>query len=154
MIRVAAEFATEEACLAYLEQKRWPEGVRCPQCGHNRISRFTVEEGVRSSRRYSKRLGAVVKRRIPARRLYQCLKPGCQYQFTAKTGTRFDNSHLPLTKWFLAVALMANAKQRLSAKQMQRDLKIGYQTAWHLCHRIRDSMLGGSSEPATQQYSA
>jgi transposase-like protein len=48
-----------------------------------------------------------------------------------------------LSKWFLAVGLMINAKKGLSAKQMQRDLGVGYQTAWYLCHRIRKAMEEG-----------
>ena len=77
------------------------------------------------------------------RRLYQCLE--CGLQFTAKSGTLFNDSHLPLTKWFLAVALITNAKKGMSAKQLGRDLKIKYQTAWHLSHRIREALQGGSS---------
>lgn len=133
LIHIASEFATEEACLAYLEKARWPEGVRCiasrdgQPCGSDRISRIVTKEGVRKNGR-----------RIPARRLYQCLE--CGFQFTAKAGTLFNDSHLPLQKWFFAVALMINAKKGLSAKQMQRDLKVSYETAWYLCHRVRDAM--------------
>src|ERR1700683_1564002 len=128
LIRIATEFNTEEKCLEYLEKKRWPEGVRClnPECGSDKITKFSTKEGKRKNGRT-----------IPARHLYQCQV--CSLQFTAKSGTLFNDSHLPLTKWFLAVTLMTNAKKGLSAKQMQRDLKIKYQTAWYLCHRISAS---------------
>jgi len=134
LIQIATEFNTEEKCLAYLEKKRWPEGVRClnPECGSDKITKFSTKEGKRKNGR-----------KIPARHLYQCQE--CSLQFTAKSGTLFNDSHLPLTKWFLAVTLMTNAKKGLSAKQMQRDLKVSYQSAWHLCHRIRESMQGGAS---------
>jgi transposase-like protein len=134
LIQIATEFNTEEKCLAYLEKKRWPEGVRClnSECGSDKVTKFSTKESKRKNGRT-----------IPARHLYQCQE--CSLQFTAKSGTLFNDSHLSLTKWFLAVTLMTNAKKGLSAKQMQRDLKVSYQTAWYLCHRIRESMQGGAS---------
>jgi DNA-directed RNA polymerase subunit RPC12/RpoP len=143
-VRIAVEFPTEEACLAYLEKIRWPEGVRCLKCGSTETSRIAAKEGVRSKKRVN-RAGEAVVQRIPARRLYQCLK--CRQQFTAKTGTLFNDSHLPLQKWFYALALIDNAEKGVSAKQMQRDLKVSYQTAWYLCHRIREIMRGTPSRP-------
>ena len=50
------------------------------------------------------------------------------------------DSHLPLRKWFLAIYLMCESKECISAKQMQRTLGIAYKTAWYLCHRIREAM--------------
>ena len=145
-VSIAVEFSTEESCLAYLEKIRWPDGVRCLKCGSEEVSRTTAKEGVRSKRRVN-RHGEAVEQRIPARHLYQCLK--CRRQFTAKTGTLFNDSHLPLQKWFYALALIAGAEKGVSARQMQRDLKVSYQTAWYLCHRIREIMQGGPSRPYT-----
>lgn len=125
LIDVTKTFAAEESCLDLLEHLRWPDGVRCLKCGSDKLSRIT-----RKSRNKNKRA-----------RLFQCLS--CDYQFTPTTGTIFADSHLPLSKWFLAVGLMINAKKGLSAKQMQRDLGVGYQTAWYLCHRIRKAMEEG-----------
>src|ERR1700685_811742 len=105
-VRIHGKFATEEACLAYLEKIRWPDGVRCLKCGSKEISRIAAKEGVRSRDRVNQ-AGEAVKQRIPARQLYQCLK--CRHQFTAKTGTLFNDSHLPLQKWFYALALIGNA---------------------------------------------
>jgi transposase-like protein len=138
LIEIACQYNTEEKCLAYLEQARWPEGVRCVgshdgvPCESAKISKIVTKGGTRKNGRV-----------IPARHLYQCLE--CGLQFTAKSGTLFNDSHLPLTKWFLAVALISNAKKGMSAKQLHRDLKIKYQTAWHLYHRIREALTGGSS---------
>src|SRR5258708_39867379 len=143
LIRIVTEFATEEACLAYLEKARWPHGVQCVKCDGARISKITTKASKRSKPYVSKRTGKASDHVIPARSLYQCLD--CGEQFTAKSGTLFNDSHIPLTKWFLAVTLVTNAKKGMSAKQMQRDLKVSYQTAWHLCHRIRESMQGGAS---------
>lgn len=126
LIDITSTFAAEESCLNLLEQLRWPDGVRCLQCGGARISKIH-----RTAKGKNKRA-----------RLYQCLD--CKgFQFTSTAGTIFADSHLPLSKWFLAVGLMINAKKGLSAKQMQRDLGVGYQTAWYLCHRIRKAMEDG-----------
>jgi transposase-like protein len=143
-VSIAAEFSTEEACLAYLEKIRWPDGVRCLRCASTEISRIAAKEGVRSKKRVN-HAGDEVEQRIPARRLYQCLK--CRQQFTVKTGTLFADSRLPLQKWFYALALIGNAQTGISARQMQRDLRVSYQTAWFLCHRIREIMQGGPSRP-------
>ena len=88
----------------------------------------------------SKTTGDAAGRRIPARRLYQCLNPGCRYQFSIRGGTIFSDSHLPLRKWFLAVAIMMNAEKGVSALRLKRDLQIGYESAWYLCHRLREAM--------------
>ena len=106
-VRIAVEFATEEDCLAYLEKIRWPDGVRCLKCVSREISRIAAKEGVRSRKRVNQ-TGEAVQQRVPARQLYQCLK--CRHQFTVKTGTLFNDSHLPLQKWFYALALIGNAE--------------------------------------------
>ena len=122
--------------MAHLEELRWPEGVRCLACESERISKFQTKESTR--KRFSKRLGKEVEVRVPARHLYQCLE--CGRQFSATLGTLFNDTHLPLRKWFLAIALMCNAKKGVSALQLQRDLEVSYRTAWHLAHRIRKAM--------------
>jgi ISXO2 transposase-like protein/transposase-like zinc ribbon protein len=123
LIDVTREFATEEQCLTYLEKARWPKGVRCVTCGCDRISKF-------------ERAGKTGK----VQHLYQCLEPTCKQQFSAINGTIFGDTHLPLVKWFMAIAMMAQAKKGVSALQMQRHLGVAYKTAWHLCHRIRKAM--------------
>jgi transposase-like protein len=125
LIDVNDKFKTEDQCLDYLEQMRWPTGVRCVTCGADKVSRIERESKTKNKRT----------------RIYQCLEPTCKQQFTATAGTIFHDSHLPLTKWFLAVALIADAKKGVSAKQLQRHLGIGsYRTAWYMAHRIRKSM--------------
>jgi hypothetical protein len=67
----------------------------------------------------------------------------CGKQFSATSGTIFNDSHLPLTKWFLAIALICEAKKGMSACQLQRHLGVNYRTAWYLAHRIREAMQDG-----------
>ena len=126
LIDVTKRFATDDTCLDFLETLRWPDGVRCPRCDGQKVSRITRKKQNKNRRA----------------RLFQCLV--CKgFQFSVTAGTIFADSHLPLSKWFLAIGLMVNAKKGLSAKQMQRDLGVGYQTAWYLCHRIRKAMEEG-----------
>jgi len=126
MIDITAQFATEAKCLDYLEHMRWPNGVACVHCGAMNVSTITRKAGK------NKRA-----------RIYQCLEKECGKQFSATSGTIFNDTHLPLTKWFLAIALICEAKKGMSAKQLERHLGVNYRTAWHLCHRIREAMQDG-----------
>lgn len=136
LIDVSKKLGTTEACIAYLEAMRWPDGVRCLVCGCNKISKFVTNE----TEREVTRKGVTKTVRVPARHLYTCLEPTCGFQFSPTAGTIMHDSHLPLSQWFMAAALMCNAKKGLSAKQMERDLGVSYRTAWYLCHRIRKAM--------------
>ena len=125
LIDVPKSFATDEQCLTYLEQMRWPNGVvRCLVCGNKSVSRIT-----RKSK--SKNVRA---------QIYQCLEKTCKSQFSATSGTIFHDSHLGLGKWFIAIALMVDAKNGMSALQLQRHLGVNYRTAWYLARRIREAV--------------
>jgi transposase-like protein len=109
------------------------------------VSRYMKAEGTRE--RLNKKTGRMETKRVPARILYVCLD--CSYQFSPTEGTIFNDTHLDLEKWFLAVALMVNAKKGLSALQLKRDINVAYKTAWYLSHRIRKAM--GLFEAATDK---
>ena len=141
IIDVKEQFGTTAQCVAYLEKMRWPEGVRCLVCGGDKISKFLTNE---TTRERTNRKGQTKEVRVPARHLYTCLEPTCGFQFSPTAGTIFHDTHLPLEKWFQAVALMCNAKKGLSAKQMERSIGVSYRTAWYLCHRIRKAMEDGT----------
>lgn len=126
---VAQTFATEEDAVEHLVRKRWPEGVRCVKCESERIARVSS-------------LGKTGKGR---RGLFVCL--ACDYQFTATSGTLFHDSHLPLRKWFMAIALICEAKKGLSALQLSRHLGVQHKTAWYLFHRIRNAMAEANPTP-------
>lgn len=135
LIDVAKKFATEESCVKYLAEMRWPEGVRCLKCESPEVSFMATKS--KANRKGEQK----------TRYIYQCRS--CQHQFTPTTGTLFHDTHLDLEKWFHAVALMCNAKKGVSALQMKRDLKTAYKTAWYLNHRIRQAM--ELVEEATQE---
>jgi transposase-like protein len=133
LIDVSRELATDEQCLAFLEQQRWPDGVvRCPTCGNDKISKITRKTATKNKRG----------------QIYQCLETTCKQQFSATNGSIFHDSHLPLHKWFMAIALIVDAKKGISAKQVQQHLGIGsYKTAWYVCHRVRKAMTDSSALP-------
>jgi transposase-like protein len=117
------QFGSEDKCRAYLEALRWPKGVTCPRCNSPKISR------------------------IVKRSQFDC--DNCRYLFSVTAGSTFNDSHLPLWKWFLAVYVMGESKKGISANQMKRMLGVSYKTAWYLCHRIRASMLDSEPEQLT-----
>ena len=127
LIEVSKTFATEDKCLEYLEASRWPDGVRCPTCGAKEVSRITRKVTAKTENKRAQ--------------LYQCLEPTCKQQFSSTTGTIFNGSHLPLDKWFMAIALLVDAKKSMSALQLSRHLDCNYRTAWYLAHRIREAMI-------------
>jgi transposase-like protein len=141
LIDAAKQFATPEACVDYLEAMRWPDGVTCLQCGGSKVSRIQTNDTERTRKNAKGEIRTV---RVPGRIVYQCQNPACTHQFSVTTGTIFHDTHLPLDKWFAAVALMVNAKKGLSALQLKRDLGCAYKTAWYLAHRIREAMIGSA----------
>lgn len=129
LIDVARDFSNEQACLDYLEKLRWPSEIACLECGSVKVATLKLKD-----------------KRTKTRRIYQCLEQVCRHQFTVTTGTIFHDTHLPLRKWFLAIALICDAKKGVSANQLKRHLKVQYRTAWYLAHRIRKAMQ--ESEPS------
>ena len=132
LIDVSTRLQTEDQCLDFIEKVRWPDGViRCVRCGNDKVSRIT------------RKFNPDLKKQNKRTRLYACLEPTCKHRFTPTVGTLFHDSHLPLTKWFSAVALIVHAKKGMSALQVQRHLGVNYRTAWYMGHRIRKAMASG-----------
>jgi transposase-like protein len=116
LIDVNTAFATDDKCRQLLIRLRWPSGPECPRCKMPVVALETDKQ------------------------LFYC--KDCDYQFTVTAGTIFNDSHLPLTKWFIATLLLCEAKKGMSACQIKRTLGLGsYKTAWYLCHRIRAAMV-------------
>lgn len=116
-------FTDEDAARAHLEAIRWPDGAICPHCGNSDQERIARVEGEKQSHRPG---------------LFYCNE--CKGQFTATVGTVFERSKIPLSKWWLAMHLMAASKKGMSAHQMHRMLGISYKSTWFLMHRIREAM--------------
>ncbi len=137
LLDVHQELNTEKKCLAFLEAMRWPDGVKCLACNSPKITSITAPG------KKNKKTGNIG----PDRHLYQCNE--CRFQFSATTGTIYHDTHLPLTKWFLAIALITESKKGISANQLSRALRIQYRTAWYLAHRIRKAMVEANQPKLT-----
>ena len=132
LIDVACNLSTDDQCLDFIEHVRWHGTIRCPQCGNDKVCRVTRTIDPTKTRKE--------KKQNKRTRYYTCLEPTCEQKFSPTAGTIFHDSHLPLNKWFLAVALIVDAKKGMSANQLARHLKVNYRTAWYLAHRIRKTM--------------
>ena len=109
-------FGSEDACLAFLEKLRWPDGFVCPGCG-------SVGAPYRSSR-------------------VRLMCRDCARQTTVTAGTIFDKTRTPLRVWLAAAWYLTNQKQDVSALGLQRVLGLGsYETAWAMLHRFRRAMV-------------
>jgi transposase-like protein len=109
-------FGSEDACLAFLEKLRWPDGFVCPGCG-------SVGAPYRSSR-------------------VRLMCRDCARQTTVTAGTIFDKTRTPLRVWLAAAWYLTNQKQGVSALGLQRVLGLGsYETAWAMLHRFRRAMV-------------
>ncbi len=107
-----ARYGTEEKCHGALVASRWPGGFVCPECGSTRHCTFE-----RKGRQY-----------------WQC--SACREQTTATCGTIFQATKLPLTSWFLALHLLTQAKNNVSALELKRHLGVRYKTAWLLKQKL------------------
>jgi transposase-like protein len=108
-------FGTDEACLEYLRAIRWPEGSRCAACG---------------SRGWTTARGTLYGQQ-------------CHRQTSLTAGTILHKSRTPIRKWFVAVWLMCTQKTGVSARTLQRELRIGYKTAWLILQKLRHAMVRG-----------
>ena len=108
------QYGREAQCREALFRWCWPAGFRCPECGHDGYCEITT------------------------RQLYQCHH--CHHQASLTVGTIFEATKLPLTTWFLAMYLLTQSKNGLSALAMSRQLGISYNATWRLKHKLMQAM--------------
>ncbi len=126
LTKLVQAYADEGKARELLESWRWPNGPVCPHCqngGEKRISKLKTQ----SSSPRGVRKG-----------VYFC--GACRQQFTVTVGTVLERSHVPISKWLMALFLLCSSKKSLSANQIHRMIGVTYKTAWFLCHRIRMGM--------------
>jgi transposase-like protein len=114
LFKLMDDYGTDAECRKVLTELRWPDGVKCPRC--------EGEKHQYDSKRFQWDCGT------------------CGYQFSVLAGTIFQDSKLPLRKWFVAVYLMCESKKGMSSSQLGRTCGVSYKTAWFLTHRIRGAM--------------
>ena len=116
LIRIFDQFPDQESCIEHLERVRWGRQPTCPHCGSDRIGH---------------RADGIGRRNCHA----------CHASFTVLSGTIFSKTRTDLRKWFLAIALVLNAKKSLSSYQLQRDLDVPQKTAYRMLMKIRSAMV-------------
>src|SRR5256712_6948937 len=127
LIKLAQEYSDNDKARELLESLRWPNGPTCPHCGNDGKAKsiYTITPKAASDR--------------PARKgLYKC--GACRKQFTVTVNTIFEDSHIPIGKWLMAIFLLCSSKKGMSAHQLHRMLDITYKSAWFMAHRIRFAM--------------
>jgi transposase-like protein len=112
LLDVVKRFPDERSCREYLAQARWNGKPKCLHCGYSEKI-YSINDG----------------------KLYKCAK--CRKQFTVRVGTIFEDSALPLQKWFMAIYLLTAHKKGISSVQLGKDIQVTQKTAWFMLHRIR-----------------
>jgi transposase-like protein len=108
-----ALFSSEEACIDFFIETRWPDGIVCPECHCHRFWRY----------------GTVLK----------C--SNCRRNLRILSGTLLQDTHLPLMVWYRAMWFIVTQKYGANALGLQRLLDISYPTSWTLLHKLRRAMV-------------
>lgn len=111
-------FPNEETAREYLEDRLWLDGPVCPEC--------------KSDERITKRTGG----------FYRC--NACKLDFTVRTGTIFERSHVPLHKWVYAMYLLVTARKGISSLQLTKEIGVTQKSAWFMLSRLREACGSGS----------
>jgi transposase-like protein len=109
-------FPDAESARLFLESRLWPDGAVCPAC--------------KASGNITTRKGG----------FYRC-NP-CKLDFTIRTGTVFERSHIPLHKWLYAMYLLVTARKGISSMQLAKEIGITQKSAWFMLHRLREACGG------------
>ncbi len=104
-------FPDEQAAIDHLTAIRWKNGAYCPHCGSTRVMHFSDKKTHKCS--------------------------DCRQRFSIKVGTIFEDTKLPLRKWFAAIWLITSHKKGIASTQLAKDLKITQKSAWFVLHRLR-----------------
>jgi transposase-like protein len=118
--RAIEYFSVPANCRDYVVARRWPNGVECPRCGSKNVTYLAKYDRWQCSARHGNR------------------------QFTAKTGTIFEDSPLPLSKWLMAMWQVVNCKNGVSSWEVHRAIGVTQKTAWFMDHRIRHALSMGT----------
>ena len=123
------EFPDGKTCLEWLWRQRFANDsgeTHCPKCDRQR--KF---------------------HRVMSRPSYSC--DTCGHHIHPTAGTIFHRSSTSPHLWFYAMYLMTSTRCGISAKQVERELGVGYKTAWRMCNLIRNQLLDqGGSVPAVR----
>jgi len=116
ILELTQYFSDEKTCREYLAEVRWRGKPICPYCGYDKV--YRIEDGNR----------------------FKCANKDCSSKFSVTVGTIFENTNIPLQKWFIAIYLACNHKKGISSLQLGRDIGITQKSAWFVLHRIREML--------------
>jgi len=126
LVTLARKYSDNNTARELLESLRWPNGPTCPHCKNTTAKPIY-------------KLSANPESNRPVRAgVYKC--GACRKQFTVTVGTIFEDSHIPIGKWLMAIFILCSSKKGMSAHQLHRMLDITYKSAWFMAHRIRFAM--------------
>ncbi|MGH9589404.1 MAG: IS1595 family transposase [Terracidiphilus sp.] len=111
-----AMFPDQDTARVYLESRLWPTGPTCPSCSCR--DRITTRKGG----------------------FYRCNQ--CKTDFTVRTGTIFERSHVPLHLWIQAMYLVVTARKGISSMQLAKEIGVTQKTAWFMLQRLREACSG------------
>src|SRR5437016_231814 len=124
LIKLAQDYSDESKARELFESWRWPNGKPiCPHCKFDEAYKITSDQRSKNKARPG---------------LYCCA--ACRKTFTATVGTVLEGSHIPISKWLMAIFIICSSKKAISAHQLHRMLGMTYKTAWFMAHRIRFAM--------------
>ena len=113
LLDLMTAFPDEQSCIDHLRAMRWRDGEFCPYCGSTKVYHFSY------------------------RKTHKC--GDCKQRFSIKVGTIFEDTKLPLRKWFLAMWMITSHKKGIASVQLAKDLGITQKSAWFVLHRLRSS---------------
>lgn len=114
LIEVTKYFSYEKVCKEHLEKLRWNGKPICPHCQHDKV--------------YKTKAG------------YKCADQKCYKKFTVLVGTFFENTKIPLSKWFVAIYITTSHKKGISSLQLSGDISVTQKSAWFMLQRIREML--------------
>lgn len=117
ILQFQKHFNTDEKCRLFLEEQRWNGTPACPHCGTTNVKRFATDN-----------------------RIFKCREKECRKKFSVTVGTIYENTKVPLTKWFLATYILSVHSKGISSLQLANWIDVTQKTAWFLNHRIREML--------------
>ncbi|MEA2077852.1 MAG: transposase [Candidatus Marinimicrobia bacterium] len=107
-------FPDNASSMKFLESIRWGKAPVCPHCGSKRVTSFKKEHR------------------------HHCNT--CNISFSATVNTVFHNTRIPLQKWFGAVSLIFNNKQKVSVRKLATEINVNKNTAWQMLVKLNKSL--------------
>lgn len=111
LIDMLKTFPDEQSCIDHFTAIKWAEKKQCPHCGSEKIYHFSNN------------------------RTHKCAQ--CRKKFSIRVGAIFEDSKIPLQKWFMAIYLTTSHKKGISSVQLAKDIDVTQKTAWFMLHRLR-----------------